>query len=497
MEMRSDRIDLNKVYKRRDRYDIPDWQREKVWNKDQQRRLIDSILRGWKLPKFYFQRTSTNPDTFDVVDGQQRLNAIWGFMSNEIELSSEAAAEFGARTYKDLSDAQSDAFDDYEIEYDVIITASDDEVKEFFQRLQAGLPLTTSEKLNSIHSKLRDFCSRQSKHPFFTECTTVANRRFEHFDICAKVLTLEIEGIDSGTRFDDIAKMFNDNASFSSSSGVARRVRSVLNLLRESFPAESKALRQRSMVQSVMTLACHLKRAGFSDAELKKLGPFIERFSSERLRQVELGNSADDPDYIAFQKTVNANVKSGASRRHEILLKKLFIDYPEFYSNDLVTKEIGNSIHRAVESTAFSVRKLITAINELHAASSGGDLFKPTNKTVSALGSIGKILNSPESYQSWIDDLYFIFRESVGQRLDGEIPSSFSDVNNLRTLLHHDLDHGKSASSRRKKLAGSLIKYAGVPSFDAIAPGALPLVQVNLLKGLEKDLKEILADLSS
>jgi hypothetical protein len=58
MEVRAERRALDKIYKRRDRYEIPGWQRSKVWSTEQKRRLIDTILRGWKLPKFYF---ASNP----------------------------------------------------------------------------------------------------------------------------------------------------------------------------------------------------------------------------------------------------------------------------------------------------------------------------------------------------------------------------------------------------------------------------------------------------
>jgi uncharacterized protein with ParB-like and HNH nuclease domain len=56
MKMTSDKRAIDKIYKRRDRYEIPDWQRQKVWGRARQQALIDSILRGWKLPKFYFLR---------------------------------------------------------------------------------------------------------------------------------------------------------------------------------------------------------------------------------------------------------------------------------------------------------------------------------------------------------------------------------------------------------------------------------------------------------
>ena len=78
MKMTSAKRALDKIYKRRDRYEIPDWQREEVWNKTKKQQLIDSILRGWKLPKFYFVKLEG--DQYEVVDGQQRLTAIFEFL---------------------------------------------------------------------------------------------------------------------------------------------------------------------------------------------------------------------------------------------------------------------------------------------------------------------------------------------------------------------------------------------------------------------------------
>jgi hypothetical protein len=58
MKMTADKRAIDKIFRRRDRYEIPDWQRQKVWNKKKKQGLIDSILRGWKLPKFYFVKSS-------------------------------------------------------------------------------------------------------------------------------------------------------------------------------------------------------------------------------------------------------------------------------------------------------------------------------------------------------------------------------------------------------------------------------------------------------
>ena len=78
-------------------------------------------------------------DEYEVVDGQQRLSAIFEFCSNELSMGAESAKRFGGSVYRDLPQKLADAFDDFEIEYDVIEEATDQELKEFFQRL-AGRP---------------------------------------------------------------------------------------------------------------------------------------------------------------------------------------------------------------------------------------------------------------------------------------------------------------------------------------------------------------------
>lgn len=54
----------------------PEFQRPAVWTVSQKQLLIDTILRGYDIPKMYWRRISTGPDRFEVVDGQQRLRTI-------------------------------------------------------------------------------------------------------------------------------------------------------------------------------------------------------------------------------------------------------------------------------------------------------------------------------------------------------------------------------------------------------------------------------------
>ena len=146
MELRPRSVD--KLYKRRDRIEMPDWQRGKVWPLKKKQKFLDTIFKGWHVPVLYFRKIGD--ETFECVDGQQRLTAIWEFYDNKIPLSEESRKSYGGPLYEALKPSISDKFDDYVLQVEEIEEATDDDVKELFQRLQLGAPLNTPEKLNAI-----------------------------------------------------------------------------------------------------------------------------------------------------------------------------------------------------------------------------------------------------------------------------------------------------------------------------------------------------------
>jgi hypothetical protein len=277
MKMQADRRALDKIFKRRDRYEIPEWQRDEVWTLERKQSLIDTVLRGWKLPKFYFAKISDNPEEFEVVDGQQRLMAIFEFFENNLALSKESAKQFAGGLYSDLPDDLVDAFDDYEIEYDLITESTEKDLKEFFQRLQGGLPLTASEKLNSVHSNLTNYTRQLAKHNFFKNKVAISNTRMSHFDIVSKVAAIQVDGIATGLRFNDLKDTFEAQANFSPQSNVAKKLRNTFDFLDRVFPKKNRILRNRSTIQSFATLASLVVDSGQADGCEERLRRFFER----------------------------------------------------------------------------------------------------------------------------------------------------------------------------------------------------------------------------
>src|SRR5262245_20484388 len=76
----------------------PGFQRGAVWSRPKQRRLVDSILRSWYVPPIHVVRTEDDEQI--VLDGQQRLRAIYDFVQGRITV--DGKAEPGSRQVKQL-----------------------------------------------------------------------------------------------------------------------------------------------------------------------------------------------------------------------------------------------------------------------------------------------------------------------------------------------------------------------------------------------------------
>lgn len=494
MKMDSEKRALDKIYKRRDRYEIPDWQRDKVWSEAQKQLLIDTILRGWKIPKFYFAKVSDAPEEFEVVDGQQRLMTIFEFFDNILTLSPETVQRVGAETYNTLPEHLSDEFDDYEISYDEIRDATEEELKEYFSRLQGGLNLTASEKLNAIHSNLTDFSRELSKHSFFRQKVWIRDTRKAYFDIAAKVAAIAVDGIDTGLRLADLTKTYLSNKNFARDSNTGGLLTATFNFLDQTFSTRDSMLRNRSTIQSIATLAYKIVEVKQAPGCESRFHDFCQHFGRELTNQIELGTKASDPDYLEFQRTISANIKAGARIRHEILIRKLLVFDPGFVSFLASESIVAGKINVDIARLAESIGALIEKVNDHYSAQSGHDLIKATNKTASAIQRLGQPATDFSSYKSFVDDLYFLFHEGPGQRLAGNEPVSFIDVNLLRTALQHDVDHGKpkDAAAKKKKLGDAFKKYGGSGAPSGLPPEHFPVVQASILRALEADLTGLL-----
>jgi len=149
----------------------------------------------------------------------------------------------------------------------------------------------------------------------------------------------------------------------------------------------------------------------------------------------------------------------------------------------------------AVTVLAGDVSRLVYDVNEKAASANGIDIFKMTTRSSKALKSFAVECQNESGFTALVDDLYFLVYEGTGDfnRLPSPPPEFAMDVKFLRTLIRHDLDHGKDAeSAKKRKRAGQVFrKYTGKSALGECGPDDLLAAQLRLLTSLKTMLEAL------
>ncbi|MYG93845.1 MAG: DUF262 domain-containing protein [Acidimicrobiia bacterium] len=284
-----------------------EYQRGKVWSVPQQQLLIDSILRGFDLPKIFLRKLPDGSDKlFDVVDGVQRLTAIWQFMSNEYALprsySYPDLETVGGKNWGELPQNAKDRLEFAKVTVTELETENEDDIRELFQRLQKGEPLNAAERRNAMSSPVRNFVSdKMGKHPLWPE-TALRSKRFGWHEMSAIILALVKENGPTGLKGADLLALYEDD-SFEPQGPVALRAMDMLDRLQAIAATERGTLKTR---WGVVDLLLSLMKLEESDIypDPKTVLRFFEEFEQERregaielsdLRSTVIGLAADEP----------------------------------------------------------------------------------------------------------------------------------------------------------------------------------------------------------
>jgi len=172
----------------------PQYQRTPVWNLSKRILLIDSILRRYDLPKFYIKKTDIDPNySFEVIDGQQRMRAIWEFYNSVFILKGENVKNscYYDMDFNHLPDEVKDDFMNYKLSISIIEDASQEEIRALFARLQMGMTLIPVELRHALASNIGTaLFSITENNKFFQSNCGILNKRFKHQDYVDHVMAL-------------------------------------------------------------------------------------------------------------------------------------------------------------------------------------------------------------------------------------------------------------------------------------------------------------------
>ena len=182
----------------------PAYQRLSVWDEEKQQLFIDSVINGVDIPKLYFHEVLANrtPDRrykYAVIDGKQRMLALWAFIEGKLRLASnfvffdnEDVKARGA-TYEDLLEDFPNLrakFDNFNVPTTVVQADDDNLIEQLFTRLNVQVYLTGPEKRNALGGPLPYTIRKIASTPFFLESIRIRNNRLQHHDLAAKFLYL-------------------------------------------------------------------------------------------------------------------------------------------------------------------------------------------------------------------------------------------------------------------------------------------------------------------
>lgn len=334
----------------------PDYQRPAVWSSAQKQLLVDSILRGYDVPKFYWRQVSKKPVKFDVVDGQQRIRAIWEFCDGKYGLPKEADEIEGnpvaGLKYQDLPYDLRIKWDTYNLDVVVMDDADEEETREMFLRLQNGTSLKAQEKRNAMPGNMRDFVKAIASHPIFSVCG-FANSRYVYDQVAAQMVLLELNGGPCNVKNADLNRMYEKNRDFDTNCGKAKKCRRVLDFLYAAFPSKTPELERFNLI-SLYGVASQLLETYVIKERAADLAKWFIKFETFRREQDKLPEGEADNEMLKYhEKTSHStDAEDSLSSRHVFLLRKFFEAVPDVELKDdqrLYTQEQRLAIFRRDE----------------------------------------------------------------------------------------------------------------------------------------------------
>jgi hypothetical protein len=332
-----------------------DYQREKIWSRDNQLDLIDSIVKNIDIPKLYLARVQGNENfDFECIDGKQRMATLLSFFKPEPEESPLTVRIAGEKyTYQRLRKELpplAKKIEEYQLTFVIYQDIGDEEfLREIFRRLQLGVRLNAGELLKTYTGTLRDFVYvEMGKDAPFLKLTKLSEKRF------SRQFTLAQISINSFSRhkteefvrarYDDLADFFKENYDLDPKDENLQRIRKVLELMDKHFGEKSESISSRAVAVSAYLFIedLYMKKKTSLIPESAK---FFVALLAEIKYNLNLLTKYENPENTAvledFQKYVSqASVEPYAiKRRHEFLVTAF-----EYYRS---SKGKGKIIRRA------------------------------------------------------------------------------------------------------------------------------------------------------
>jgi hypothetical protein len=327
----------------------PDYQRMGgVWTLEKKQLLMDSILNDYDIPKIYlhaFSREQRKADGFAyaVIDGRQRLEAIWQFIEGKFTLSDDfvyqddESLRLARLGYSDIASGYPKIkikFDSFVLPVVGVDTDDQELIEDMFSRLNEAVPLNAAEKRNALGGELVAAIRDIASHAFFSRCVAFGNKRYQHREVAARFILVE-ENIRTLGKIIDTKKEYLDALARNYRSGktelvddVKKTVSVVLDYMNALFVEKDELLRaQGNMVLYYLLCKSAVQAGDTGKMSRERLYAFRDQVRDNRIRAEE--NYADASfELLEFDRLSQQGTNDSSNIRERLGVIARFVDVP-------------------------------------------------------------------------------------------------------------------------------------------------------------------------
>lgn len=305
-----------------------EYQRGLRWTDLQQRMFLDSIFRDYSIPAFYFhEKIESAADIenkfFEIVDGQQRVDAIYTYSENAFPLidpSDSSGSRFpnfvkdrpcpwaGLR-YEELPDDLKEKLRTTKIVAYKLTTDDENEIRDLFIRLQGGTPLTPQDKRDSWPGNFTEFVlkvggkSQVAKWfglPLFRELFKGSESRRRQLVAQAFML---FDSVRRNKTFCDIKsanidEFYHQNVDFGLGSGEAKRFETICRTLHDALAGKRKKIVGHHLIHLI--LLCDWLMEEYAKGWEQQLAGCLHQFERRCIEASKATKSNQESEFIHY-----------------------------------------------------------------------------------------------------------------------------------------------------------------------------------------------------
>ena len=333
----------------------PEYQRPPAWSKYQQQFFIDSIFRGYPVPAFYLHDKTINirgrqNTTLWIVDGQQRINAIYKFVYKGLPLLNSDDLKFPnfikdeksfweGKRFDELTKEEQKNFCSTEVVTYTMTTDNDNRIRDLFIRLQGGVALTPQDKRDSWPGDFTKFVlvaggkseAELPGWPFFKEIPKISSES-KRRSLVAQCYMLFQKNRDEKRLCDiksiSIDDYYHTNVGFDNEQNHKERFRDVCDRLYTIFKSHPKINSAHYVIHLFLFMDSIIDKAIPSNFD--EIPEAFKTFK-ERVQEAKNAIENNDEDYehkdyyhnYGYFMSSSSDIASSIQRRHSFFIKEM------------------------------------------------------------------------------------------------------------------------------------------------------------------------------